>query len=198
MTKDIKSGDIRWNGNGVVNPYNESGELVNLDDFPLLRRYLESNKELLTKRHTAKENQSKWYKTIDKITPSLTTTPKLLIPDIKGDAQIVFDRGQYYPHHNLYYISSENWDLEVLQAILNSGIAKLFVFTYSTKMKGGYMRFQAQYLRRICVPDFNLIPGQIILRIKEAISLKNWDECNEAVYDLYNLTNSERQSIGGS
>ena len=36
---------------------------------------------------------------------------KLLIPDIKGEANIVYDSGRFYPHHNLYYITSTEWDL---------------------------------------------------------------------------------------
>ena len=39
-----------------------------------------------------------------------------------------------------------------MQAVLLSGIARLFMSIYSTKMRGGYLRFQAQYLRRIRVP----------------------------------------------
>ncbi len=58
------------------------------------------------------------------------------------------------PHHNLYYVISNTWDLRALQAVLLSGIAKFFVSTYSTKMRGGSLRFQAQYLRHICIPQW--------------------------------------------
>jgi hypothetical protein len=39
-----------------------------------------------------------------------------------------------------------------LQAVLLSAVTRLFVATYSTKMRGGFLRFQAQYLRRIRIP----------------------------------------------
>ena len=79
--------------------------------------------------------------------------PKLLIPDIKanGDA-ITYDAGNFYPHHNLYYITSQQWNLRALQALLRSGIAYLFVAAYSVKIGGGYLRFQAQNLKRIRIP----------------------------------------------
>jgi len=90
-----------------------------------------------------------WYRTIDRITPALAARPKLLIPDIKGESHIVFEGGELYPSHNLYYVTSDDWDLRALQAVLLSAVSRLFVATYSTKMRGGFLRFQAQYLRRI-------------------------------------------------
>ena len=42
-TSDIKTGKIDWLGHGVVNPFNEDGSLVRLDDYPLLAAYLEKN-----------------------------------------------------------------------------------------------------------------------------------------------------------
>ena len=45
------------------------------------------------------------------------------------------------------------WDLEVLGGLLISAIGQFFVESYGVRMRGGYFRFQAQYLRRIRVPD---------------------------------------------
>ena len=59
---------------------------------------------------------------------------------------------QALPAPYLYFITSNEWDLYALQAVLLSGIARLFVSIYSTRMRGGYLRFQAQYLRRIRLP----------------------------------------------
>jgi hypothetical protein len=33
--------------------------------------------------------------------------------------------------------------------LLSSCVALFFVWSYAVKMRGGYLRFQAQYLRRI-------------------------------------------------
>ena len=76
-----------------------------------------------------------------------------MIPDIKGDASIVYEEGKLYPHHNLYFITSDEWDVHALQAVMRSGIARLFVSLYCTRMRGGYLRFQAQYLRKIRIPQ---------------------------------------------
>ncbi len=67
----------------------------------------------------------------------------------------VLDEGNYYPHHNLYWITSSTWDLKVLGGLLLSSICELFISTYCVRMRGGTLRFQAQYLRRIRLPRFS-------------------------------------------
>lgn len=83
--------------------------------------------------------------------------PKLYIADIKNRLTPVLDQGETYPHHNLYFIQSEEWDLEVLGALLFSAVGQFFVESYGIRMRGGYWRFQAQYLRRIRLPDPKVI-----------------------------------------
>jgi len=191
-TADIKTGKIDWLGHGVVNPFNENGSLVDLEKYPLLAAYLEENVDAIKRRNCAQRNPNNWYRTIDRITPSLMKKPKLLIPDIKGDAHVVFDEGNYYPHHNLYYITSGEWDLPSLQKVLESGIARLFVSLYSTQMRGGFLRFQAQYIRRIRLPQWSDVPGRIKTILGEE---SNPDIYNESVFDLYRLSPKEREAI---
>ncbi len=195
MTRDIASGEVNWRGLGIVNPFADGGGLVDLAEFPRLRRYLELHKEGIVGRHCAKKVPANWYRTIDRITPSLATTRKLLIPDIKGDAQVVYEDGQLYPHHNLYFVTSQQWDLRALQAVLMSGIARLFVAAYSTKMRGGYLRFQAQYLRRIHVPLWKDVDVSTREELARAASLREISACDGAVAQLYRLSESERSAL---
>jgi hypothetical protein len=57
---------------------------------------------------------------ISLLTPSLAKRPKLLIPDIKGEAHIVFETGALYPHHNHCFVTSDECDLRALRAVLLS------------------------------------------------------------------------------
>ena len=195
MGRDLATGHVEWGGYGVVNPFTDEGPLVNLDDYPLLKAYFERHRAALEARHVAKKSASAWYRTIDRITPSLTAKPKLLIPDIRGEAQVVFDEGRLYPHHNLYFVLSQTWDLRALQAILLSKIARLFVETYSTKMRGGYLRFQAQYLRRIRVPEWDDVSVELRERLIAAAESLDIAACDEAAAELYSLTERERASL---
>jgi len=121
-----------------------------------------------------------------------------LIPDIKGKAQVVYEDGELYPHHNLYFITSDTWDIRALQAVLLSGIARLFVSIYSTKMRGGYFRFQAQYLRRIRVPHWSKVPAKIRKELIKAAEQNDLAACNEVVFRLYGLSENERSALGGN
>lgn len=198
MTRDIISGEVQWRGLGVINPFTKDGGLVDLKDYPRLRRYLEARKEVIAARHCAQKSPANWYRTIDRITPSLAMRPKLLIPDIKGEAHIVFEDGKLYPHHNLYYVTSSEWDLRALQAVMLSSIARLFIATYSTKMHGGFLRFQAQYLRRICIPRWVDVPEALRVELAEAAMKWDLQACNRAVFRLYGLNNEEQSALGGS
>ncbi len=197
-TRDIQSGEVVWRGLGVVNPFAEDGGLVDLSDYPRLARYLETRKGVIAARHCAQKSPTHWYRTIDRITPALAAQPKLLVPDIKGEAHIVYEEGRFYPHHNLYYIVSATWNLRALQAVLLSNVARLFVANYSTRMRGGYLRFQAQYLRRIRIPYWQDVADELRCELIEAAESRNSLACDRAVFRLYGLSEDERAVLGGN
>jgi PAS domain-containing protein len=197
-TRDIASGEVNWQGQGVINPFAENGGLVDLKDYPRLRRYLEARQEVISGRHCAQKSPGNWYRTIDRITPALAKKPKLLIPDIKGEAHIVFEAGKLYPHHNLYYLTSEEWNLRALQAVMLSAVTRLFVATYSTKMRGGFLRFQAQYLRRLRLPHWRSVSESLRIELIEAATKRDIQACNRAAFKLYGLSHEEKSGLGGN
>jgi hypothetical protein len=188
MTQDIKGGHVEWQGLGVINPFGDDGRLVNLSEFPRLRSYLKVRRDKISERHVAKKNPANWYRTIDRIYPEIARTPKLLIPDIKGEAHVVFEGGRLYPHHNLYFITSQQWDIRALEGVLKSGIARLFVLSYSTQMRGGYLRFQAQYLRRIRIPFWKNVSEDVRKALISAAESGDLNACSAAAAKLYGLS----------
>ena len=154
MTDDIRTGQVCWSGHWVLNPFEADGSLASLTQYPRFKRYIEGHATVLRARNVATRNPASWYRTIDRIHPWLTSAPKLLIPDIKGSAHVVIEEGQYYPHHNLYYVLSGKWPLQALAAVLRSRIAYQFVALYCPPLRGGFLRFQAQYMRRIRLPQW--------------------------------------------
>lgn len=197
MTRDILDNHAAWRGRGIVNPFGDDGKLVRLEEFPKLRTYLEARKEQIASRHVAEKNPHNWYRTIDRIYPELTWREKLLIPDIKGDASVVYEEGKLYPHHNLYYIISDEWDVRALQAVMRSGIARLFVGLYCTRMRGGYLRFQAQYLRKIRIPHWSSVSPEIQDRIAQVSETNDPHMRNKIVSELYGLSADELELIEG-
>lgn len=195
MTRDIIDGTVNWRGLGVVNPFEDDGTLASFSRYPRFAAFMESHAEKLKARHCAQRGNGSWYRTIDRITPSLAYRPKLLIPDIKGAAHVVLEDGRLYPHHNLYHITSDAWPLAELRAVLMAGIAGLFVRAYSTKMHGGCLRFQAQYLRRIRIPLWHDIPEKNRLQLSAATAGNDLSSVFEAVRLLYRLTPGEIQQL---
>lgn len=104
-------------------------------------------------RHVARKNPEKWFRTIDRVNHWLTDQPKILLADMKSRITPVVEPGGLYLHHNLYWITSSEWPIEALAGLLQSSFGNLFVKTYCVKMRGGTLRFQAQYLRRIRTPN---------------------------------------------
>ncbi|HEX7662152.1 MAG TPA: N-6 DNA methylase [Pseudonocardiaceae bacterium] len=166
MVRDTTSGELNWHGAYLVNPWDSRGELVDLASYPRFARYLRRHSHALRGRYVATKQPDRWYKTIDKVDHQLTERSKLLFPDLKLTTHPVLDPGGLYPHHNLYYVVSDVWDLRVLGGLLLSKIAEAFVAAYGVKMRGGTLRFQAQYLRRIRVPD----PAAISLEDRDALA----------------------------
>ncbi|WP_165783607.1 MULTISPECIES: Eco57I restriction-modification methylase domain-containing protein [Pseudoalteromonas] len=192
---DIRSGTLVPSGKFVVNTYDENG-VIQLTDFPMLEEYLTQYQEVLQKRHVAKKVPHHWFKTIDRVYPERATQEKLLIPDIKSKLTTVYDSGVYHPNNSIYYICSSSWDLRALQGVLMSGIGQLFVENYSTKVAGGNLRFQAQHLRRICLPRWKEVDSDLAAAFSEAAINNDIEKSILLTSKLFNLNEQEIQLLG--
>lgn len=187
MAADTRSGAVRWSGHYLVDPWREDGSLVDLAEYPRMATYYQAHRDVLRGRNIARRHPDRWYRTIDRVTPSLRKREKLYFPDMKLQAHPVLDRGETYPHHNLYFIVSDTWDLEVLGGLLLSSVAEMFVASYCVKMRGGTLRFQAQYLRRIRVPDPRALSDDLAARLRAAFRDRDRDGASAAVAEAYGI-----------
>lgn len=194
MAKDTVSGRIEWSGVHLVNPWCNN-RLVQLEEYPRLHRYLEANAETVRARYVAKDKRAGWFRTIDRVEDGLRERPKLLIPELKAAAHPVIDDGGFYPHHNMYFVLSEAWDLEVLGGLLLSRLANLIVGAYCVKMRGGCYRFQAQYLRKIRVPALtSVVPGDR-RALSQAFRERDVETATSIAARLYGLGSSVVPSL---
>ncbi len=187
MREDIVRGEVQNARRCVINAFQPSGGVVDLREYPRLSRYLQSHADAIRARHVAKSNPNAWFRTIDRVYPDLVEKPKLLIPDIAGANEVVLEAGRFHPHHNLYFVTSATWDMEVLGALLSSRVALFFVWSYAVKMRGGYLRFQAQYLRRIRVPNPASIPKQLAKALSAAFRKRDFDRIDALALKAYAL-----------
>ncbi len=194
MAQDTAGGRFEWSGRYLVNPWDSDG-LVSLNRFPRLDAYLERHRDQLKNRHTALKNPHGWYRTIDRVNAELTGRPKLYVHDIKDCFDPVLDKGETYPHHNLYFIISDGWDLEVLGGLLLSSIGQLFIEAYGVRMRGGYLRFQAQYLRRVRIPALGSLAQSQSGQLVKAFRQRDRQLASSLACEIYRVDASELASV---
>jgi len=182
LSKDLRGDKLEWSGNFVLNPFDANGELIDLDKFPMAKLYLLSHQDILNKRHVSRQNQKNWYKTIDKIQKDLTFKDKIILPDMTGNISIFIDKGEFYPHHNLYYITGKSKkQLTLLAALLMSDFVKDQLLEFGNKMNGGYARWQSQNLKKLQVPIIDSIPDNTAFRLIHAYENHNIAEINRLI-----------------
>ena len=187
MTADTRQGVLQWSGHYLINPWQNSHGLVDLAAYPRLRAFFEARKGELERRHISRRRPRDWYRTIDPVHHELIRRHKLYFPDMKLASNPVLDKGETYPHHNLYYLTSQDWDLEVLGGLLLSRVAQLFIEAYCVRMRGGTLRFQAQYLRRIRVPSPDSLPDVLCERLSQAFRSRDAGAATEAAIEAYGI-----------
>lgn len=193
--KELKTGEIQWQGKYLINTYDEEG-VISLHEYPKLQSYLNKHKDLLCKRHVAKNSSDRWFRTIDRVYESRARSEKLLIPDIGSDPIVVLDAGEFHPNNSIYYICSKSWDLRALRVVLLSSITRLFVSSYSTKIANGFLRYQAQHLRRIRLPRWDSVDRKLKERLIAA-GIENDSSCYSTLAaQLYGLSDSDRSTLG--
>ena len=157
-TRDILTGAVEWRGFGVINPFADDGGLVDLADYPAPQALSRSAQGRDRRPALCAETPANWYRTIDRITPSLATKPKLLIPDIKGEAHIVFEGAALpAPQPLLHHLETLGSAAHCRRSCSRASPA--CSCRPIRPMRGGYLRFQAQYLRRIRIPHWDDVPA---------------------------------------
>lgn len=188
MARDTATGRLAWSGHHLIDPWDgDTGSLVRLDEYPRLREYFEAHSSALNRRNVAGRRPDQWYRTIDRVDHTLTARPKLLFPDIKATIHPVLDEGNLYPHHNLYWVASHSWDPSVLGGLLLSRVAQLFIECYAVRMRGGYLRFQAQYLRRIRVPRLDDLSSKLAADFTRAFETRDVDLATSTALSAYGI-----------
>ena len=184
--KNLSGNTLRWNGEYLLNPYALNGNLIKLDDYPKVAKYLNAHRERLSQRHIAKKNEAKWYKTIDRINPELKDKSKILLPDISGNSFIFIDQGNYYPLHNLYYITGNSLrDQKILSSFLMSDSIRFQISSVTNNMNGGFPRWQSQHLRKLRLPNIKKIETDVADLLVKSYDQRDFAMMNKLVREVF-------------
>jgi hypothetical protein len=194
MAKDARGDAFAWSGHYLVNPWADHG-LADLNAFPRLRAYFERHACVLRARHVARKGGG-WFRTIDRVDTRLTSRSKLYLPDFAARSSPMLDPGGTYPHHNVYFICSDVWDLQVLGGLLLSDIAQMYLEAFCVRMRGGYLRFQAQYLRRLRVPRPEALSEALRGSLREAFVKRDTRLATQVAFEAYGLSEEDRHAVG--
>ncbi|MDN5973374.1 Eco57I restriction-modification methylase domain-containing protein [Bifidobacterium crudilactis] len=173
----------RW----LINPWADDGRLIDLDKYPKAKQYFDSHYNEIANRHVARKNKNSWYRTIDKIHPGLINRPKLLIPDLAMECDPIYEDGHKYPHHSCYWLTSDKWDLKSLGGILISDMTSKTIESLGVKMRGGTLRFQAQYLRMLHIPYIQNVTEEQKSKLATAFDNNDRMLANEITNQIYGM-----------
>ncbi len=189
VAADIAPQDLTWSDHYLINPYesDDDGRLRDLAEYPGLKAYFEAHREALMKRHVARKRNEGWFRTIDRVTPALTGKAKLVIPDIQSGGVVGYDDGKYYPHHNVYWVTSKGWNLRVMQALLRSRLVLAQIRAFSVQMRGGSVRYQAQVLRKLRLPAAATISADLAQKLAAAAVQPDQTAIDELAAAAYGL-----------
>ena len=178
--KDISAYRIQDTGLEVIIPYlaSPSGRpaLVDLDNFPKTRAYLEQSREELETRHCVRKWKKAWYDIHDPWTLDITGVTKVLVPDVAQGNRFALDNGTFCPLHSAYYIVPDGVDPEYLTALLNSTPIEFLVRLLAPVVKDGFSRYRRQFLITLPVPEASSVTRVEIGKAGTAEDLPKADE----------------------
>ena len=180
-----------WSGKAVA----EAEEIFS-NTYPAIHAHFEPFREQLINRY----DQGKYYWELRACAYwGEFEQPKIVYPDIAQGTEFSFDDGGYFLGNTLYLLpTKEMW----LLGLLNSKAVFWFYTKTSTQIRGGFVRFIAQYVSQIPIPTIKPAQKASISKIVDQIlAAKRTDpdadvselenEIDQLVYLLYNLTPEE-------
>ncbi|MGH6848891.1 MAG: Eco57I restriction-modification methylase domain-containing protein, partial [Methylocella sp.] len=119
----------------------ETGDKINIDDYPAIRDHLLPFKAKLEARATKQE----WFELqqAQLAYQSAMQKPKIIWPQILDQPEFCFDRNEYYPINKAYFFPTED---VALAAYLNSRTIWFCFISDSVPKSGGYREATAQHI----------------------------------------------------
>lgn len=181
--------------------------------YPKGYSYLKSCETILRNRERGRLlTDEYWYRYIYPKNLILFNNEKLVAPEISLGGNYAYDeRGVFYSSTTIYGYIKRNEiksSYKSLLAILNSKVMWYFLRNTGTTMRGGYFRYKTNYVKPFPMPSDEAIiekePILIPLVDKVLLAKKNNPqadisaeerEIDNIVFDLYGLTEEERNEI---
>lgn len=192
--------------------------------FPKAGYYLNINKERIIKKVKTNKDEKYWHTFTRKHNQYTFKHNKIIIPMTAKDtlATCMFNNGVYMDNSNVWFIridGAEDKLLIAVSAVINSTAFSVFAKSEANPQRGGYYKFNKQFLEPVPFPvtklqDYDIISALSDLAIKiyntqkeylscvvfEKDMIKSkleryWIQLDNKVYELYGLTQKQREFV---
>jgi len=179
--RDVERWRISWDGRYIIYPYDSQGNLINLDEYPNLSKYLHKFYDKLQGRKLdgkyIEEWGKGWYSLWRERDPNLLSKPKIITPRISDINRFALDEnGDFYIMDScVAIIPKKSVDMKYLLGILNSKLMFLIITKMSTFVQGRYYSFTRVYLERLPIKlpktkEDEKIALEIIKRVEKILN----------------------------
>ena len=187
-----------WSGQPVT-----EAEQLFADTYPAIHEHFELFREQLINRY----DQGKYFWELRACAYwEEFKQPKIVYPDIAQGTEFSFDDGGHVLGNTSYLLPTKKmW----LLGLLNSKAIFWFYTKTSTQIRGGFVRFIAQYVSQIPIPPIEPVQKASISKlVNQILATKRTDpdadvselenEIDQIVYLLYDLTPEEIAIVEGA
>jgi len=187
--REIVGDRLAWEGNRVISVHAPSGGLIDLRRYPRAARHLGRFRQRLEERAcvTGDKCAGQWYRTIDRVDPTLWARNKILLPEIFRVPRIALDQGGYVPAHSIYAIFSASWPLPVLRDLLACGVLGVVMDCIAPRIGGGCKRCYKRFLSRLPLPRWDALPEETRQGLVASSAARNRDGFTERIVGVYEV-----------
>ena len=207
--RDIKRYGYEWADQHIIATF--PSRQYNIDDYPTLKEFLlsfgierleQTGKEYIIdgeKVKARKKTNNKWFETQDSISYwDEFSKPKIIYPNMTKFLPFVFDTSGLVTNQKCFIITGKR--LAFLTAFLNSSLFKFCFADKFPELQGKTRELSKIFMDEIPVMKVNDDEEARFLKIVEAtqknLSKEKLLEIDNAIFNLYQLTEEERDYIG--
>lgn len=154
---DVRRWHVNWSGKYAIYPYTKDGKLVDYDEYPNTKQYLEQHTEELQDRYCVRKGSASIYEYDGPRHNSVYEgTWKIASPDISSHNNFTDTNGFDCFKNTVYVITfDENilYTKEMILGVLNSPIVEFLIDQKSPQLQGKRRRYKSQYLKEIPLPS---------------------------------------------
>ena len=207
--RDIKRYGYDWAGLWLIATF--PSRQYDIDLFPSLKGYLLSigieRLEQTGKTHIVngerikarKKTNNKWFETQDSISYwEDFDKPKIIYPNMTKYMPFVYDDNSFVTNQKCFIVTGQN--IAYLTAFFNSSLFKFCFRDTFPELLGGTRELSKIFFDKIPVLHIDKAANNLfesrVKDIQEHYTIQQAKEIDELLFNLYNLTECERQAVG--